>query len=264
MFCKRVAAFVALALPLAAADATFYLNTLSTLTRGGEEKVELTISNGQLVIQGRKEGATQLTIPYDSVKAFTYFSPSHHRYKSGAAVAALSPLTGIIVMSTKGNSHWLVISYSGANGPTDAVLHLDKREVDDVLGALRAQSGKAVEVGIATDPALNPAFESKDVRELLPFTVDQVRAALKPAMESVGCKVTDAPPGQIRCIREGGHSDRTGNGGGLLATLSEEASQTRLFLQSQKTAVTSKNWAGPVFLALKKNLGMSPPIEAKP
>jgi hypothetical protein len=44
------------------------------------------------------------------------------------------------------------------------------------------------------------------VDEVIPFEMDKVVAALKPAMESEGCNVTQETPGRIECKRPRGYS----------------------------------------------------------
>jgi hypothetical protein len=123
-------------------------------------------------------------------------------------------------------------------------------------------------VGLA-DLAFDPTLGSKNVRETVPAPSDQVRTALKLAMESVGCKVRldEQPsnqPARMRCERDHAPSERFGRGGSILATITPDGTRTSLYLQAKPTAPTSKNWVGPVYRQLLTNLGASTAIKAKP
>jgi hypothetical protein len=100
---------------------------------------------------------------------------------------------------------------------------LDKHEYKDVISTLESRTGKQVASLDTKTRPLNPTVGSKDMDETIPFGVGAVVAALKPAMESVGCQVRDTTANRIECKRVRGYSERTGGVGGEKVTATVEA-----------------------------------------
>jgi hypothetical protein len=90
--------------------------------------------------------------------------------------------------------------------------------------------------------------------EVIPFGMDAVVASLKPAMESVGCKVKvkvkDETANRIQCKRALGFSERTGNGGEkVTATLEAKGDQTHVRIWTGKKfvdQVRKDNWSAMI------------------
>ncbi len=94
--------------------------------------------------------------------------------------------------------------------------------------------------------------------------MDQVMAALKPAMESRGCNVTHSSASQIECKRKRGVSERTGAGGEkVTATLEAQGDQTHVRIWTGKKfkekAAAKGNWSTPICQELIKSLGKPAP-----
>ena len=115
---------------------------------------------------------------------------------------------GAILMTTETKSHWLAIEYQQGDAKQSTVLQLDKSEYENVIATLEARTGKHIAVLDSKTSSLNPTAESKDMDEVIPFGMDKVVAALKPALESMGCKVTHAKATRIECKRDRGYSER--------------------------------------------------------
>jgi len=78
--------------------------------------------------------------------------------------------------------------------------------------------------------------------EVVPFPMDQVIAALKPAMESLGCRVREVTATRIECKRARGRSEWTAlpvGGETVTGTLEARDEQTRIRIS------TGKGWVGP-------------------
>jgi hypothetical protein len=174
----------------------------------------------------------------------------------------LSPLTGAILMTTKTKSHWLDIEYHDGDARQEMVLRLDKSEYEKVLSTLEGRTGKTIARLDAKTSPLNPTANSKDVDEVIAFRLDAVAAALKPAMESFGCKVNEANDKRIECRRQRGNSERTGYGGEkVTAELRAKGEQTRVRIWTGKGFVgrmRKNNWSTPIYEEMMKALQKPP------
>ncbi|MBS1840448.1 MAG: hypothetical protein JSS69_14620 [Acidobacteria bacterium] len=86
-----------------------------------------------------KNAGTDFSIPYGSVKSLLYERASKPRYAEGILIAW--PL-----LLTKSKKHYLTIQYAdGAGTGKYAILHLDKRNYQDLLAMAEAETGKKVE-----------------------------------------------------------------------------------------------------------------------
>jgi hypothetical protein len=118
------------------------------------------------------------------------------------------------------------------------------------------------------DPDMNPIDRigvSKDVDEVVPFTMDKLMAAVKPAMESMDCKVTDTAADRIECKRTRGYSysEHMGYGGeSITATFEAQRNQTRVQIKTGKGfygRLGKVNWSTPVYRKMMENLRAAQP-----
>lgn len=95
-----------------------------------------------------------VTVPYDQLDKFSYEYTKKHRITQGAVVMIASLGAGAIVMLTKSRSHWLYIDYHEQNIPKSVVLRMDKGDYKKIFEAVKAHTGKEVEMlGDADDKA---------------------------------------------------------------------------------------------------------------
>lgn len=241
-----------------AQDVIFNKTKYSSVTQPKESEVALTITDSKMIIRGKTENGVSAEIPFASINAMAYELSARHRVAEGAGVMLLSPGVGAVSMATKTKSHWLNVEYHDATAKQEMVLRLDKSEYQKVLATLESRTGKPIARLDSKTSALNPTANSKDLDETIPFQKDAVAAALKPAMESVGCKVTDQNAKHIECKRDRGYSDRTGNGGEkVTAELQAKGGQTRVRIRTYKGTLgrlEKKNWSTPNYQEMMKTL----------
>jgi hypothetical protein len=108
------------------------------------------------------------------------------------------------------------------------------------------------------------AVGALDVDEVIPFEIDKVMSALKPAMESVSCDVKESTAVRVECKRPRNENGKEGGYGGesVTAELEAQGNQTRVRITTGLGVVGrfgKQNWSLAVFNALKKNL-----LQAKP
>jgi hypothetical protein len=92
------------------------------------------------------------------------------------------------------------------------------------------------------------------IDEIIPFEIDKVIAALKPAMESSQCQVGEATPNHIECKRprakgEGGES--------VTALLDAQGNQTRVQLSTGRGYLgrfAKRSWSGDIFAEMMRIL----------
>lgn len=87
-----------------------------------------------------------VTVPYDQLDRFSYEYTKKHRITEGAVVMVASLGAGAIVMLTKSKSHWLYIDYHEQSVPKSVVLRMDKNDYKKILEAVKAHTGKEVEM----------------------------------------------------------------------------------------------------------------------
>ncbi len=114
--------------------------------------------------------------------------------------------------------------------------------------------------------AFDPNYFTVDVDDVVPFAMDQVVAALKPAMESQDCKVTEASATRIACKRPRVHAtwNDAGSGGeSVTATLETKGNQTHVMITTDQgfsgRLTGKKNWSTLVFEGMINNLQKSQP-----
>jgi hypothetical protein len=241
-----------------AQDVTFNKTRYSSVKQPKEADVVFTVADSKLLIKGKKVNGINIEIPFSSIDSMSYERAARHRVGEGASVMLLSPATGAILMATKTKSHWLGIQYHEGNAKELTVLRLDKSEYEKVISTLEARTGKHIEILDSKTSPLNPTAESKDMDEVIPFRMDAVVTALKPAMESMGCNVTHATANSIECKRGRGNSERTGYGGEkITAKLEAKNEQTRVRIWTGKGfvgRVRKNNWSTPIYEEMMKSL----------
>lgn len=251
-------ALVMLAPANRAQDVTFKKTRYSSVKQPKESDVGVTITDSKILIKGKKENGITVDIPFSSIDSISYELSARHRVGEGAGVMMLSPATGAILMLTKTKSHWLGIQYHDGEAKQEMILRLDKSEYENVLSTLESRTGKTIaRLDTKTSP-LNPTADSKDVDEVIPFRREAVAAALKPAMESFGCKVTDAKEKRVECKRGRGNDERTGYGGEkVTAELETKGEQTRVRIWTGKGfagRIRKNNWSTPIYREMLKTL----------
>jgi hypothetical protein len=175
--------------------------------------VELIVSNTGVTIRSKdKTPSVILELPYSSINNLGYTFVEHGK-------ASLLPILGVSAFFIKGQSHWLVMGSSAGAGDRPTVLRLDKTEYREVIAALTARSGKRVEMLAPGSTLVDPTVGSHDEDQIVPFQIDQVRAALKPAMEHCFCKVGKSRVDRLKCTRRLRPPDSIGGGEGVTATL---------------------------------------------
>jgi hypothetical protein len=243
-----------------AEETTFSKIKYSSVKQPKETDVILSITDSEILIKGKgkKRSGIDMEIPYSSIESMSYELASRHRVAEGAAIMALSLGAGAVLMATKSKSHWLDIQYHEGDAKQLTVLQLDKSEYKAVIAALEAKTGKHVAILDSKNSPLNPVVASKDMDQMVPFGREKVAAALKSAMESEGCKVTEENEDRIECKRARGGSERTGFGGEkVTVTLEAKTDQTRVRIQTGKGVVGrlgKKNWSTAIYEEMMKNL----------
>jgi len=250
--------------PAFAQDITFEKAHYSSPTMKTEPEVSLKITDAEMDISGKKpKEFGSLTIPFASIDAMTYEFAQRHRIKEGNNTNAVSVLAigapfdlpllviGLGVMATKTKSHWLNIQYHDAAGAHTAVLQLDKSEYKSVLETLKTRTGQQIPETNAKTSNVNPNAESKDLDEIVPYPLDAAIAAIKPAMEDFGCKVTAEEPDKIECKRPRGGSELNGAGGEkVTATFQRIVDKTEVHIETDKGfngRMMKKNWSTPIY-----------------
>ena len=253
-----VTLILTLALSCEAQQTTFNKSKYSSAKQSKEVDVSLSITDSNIQIKAKKGAAIDTDIPFANIDSLSYEFAQRHRVAEGAAVMVLSLGAGAVLMATKTKSHWLAIEYHNGDTKDEAVLQLDKSEYKEIVATLEAKTGKKVETRDAKTSELNPTAESKDMDELVPFAMDKVIAALKPAMEAEGCNVKEEKADRIVCKRDRGASERTGTGGEeITASLVASGNQTRVKIVTGKGFVGrmgKKNWSTSVYKGMLDRL----------
>jgi hypothetical protein len=208
---------------------------------------DLIVSNTGVTIRSKdKTPSVILDLPYISISNLGYSYVEHGK-------ASLLPVMGISALFIKGQSHWLVIESSAGPGNRPTVLRLDKTEYREVIAALTARSGKRVEMLAPGSTLVDPTIGSHDEDQIVSFPIDQVRAALKPAMEHCFCKVSKSEVDRLRCTRGLRPPDSIGGGEGVTATLEPQGQQTQVQIRTEK-GLFGRNWSSPVYLETLRTL----------
>jgi hypothetical protein len=209
--------------------------------------VDLVVSNTGVTIRSKdKMQSVVLDLPYGSISNLGYTFIERGK-------AALLPVMGISALFIKGQSHWLVIESSAGAGHHPTVVRLDKTEYRAVIAALTAKSGKRVEMLAPGSTLVDPTVGSHDEDQIVPFPIDLVRAALKPAMEHCSCKVSKSKVDRLRCARPIRPPDSIGGGERVIATLEPQGQHTQVQITTEK-GLFGKNWSSPVYLEMVRTL----------
>jgi hypothetical protein len=103
-----------------------------------------------------------------------------------------------------------------------------------------------------------------DVDGLIPFEIDKVMSALKPAMESVSCNVKESTEVRVECKRPRNSNGNEGGFGGesVTAVLEAQGNQTRIRITTGKGfygRLGKQNWSMAVYNAMMRNLRLAQP-----
>jgi hypothetical protein len=129
---------------------------------GKQAEAQLVFSDDNKNMAIRSAARDSVTVPYDQLDKFSYEYTKKHRITQGAVVMVASLGAGAIVMMTKSKSHWLYIDYHEQSVPKSVVLRMDKGDYKKIFDAVKAHTGKEVELlGDAKDKAKKEA-KSKD------------------------------------------------------------------------------------------------------
>jgi hypothetical protein len=229
-----------------AQDAIFDKSILMGASGAKTASVDLIVSNTGLSIRSKDTSPSViLDLPYSSINSVGYTFVDQGK-------AYLFPVMGIPALFVKGQSHWLVIESSAGTGNGTTVIRLDKKEYREVIAALTAKSGKHVEMLAPGSTLVDPTVGSRDEDQIVPFPIDQVRAALKPAMEHCLCKVSKSKPGRVECGRAFRPRDAIGGGESVTAILEPQGQQTQVRIRTGKGF--GKNWSSPIYLEMLRTL----------
>jgi hypothetical protein len=230
-----------------AQDAVFDKSALVGASGTKTTPVDLIISNTGVTV--RSKGPTPsviLDLPYSSISNLGYTFVEQGK-------AWLAPLMGLSALFIKGQSHWLVIDSNAAGAPSGkTVLKLGKTEYLEVVAALTARSGKRVEMLAPGSTLVDPTLGSHDEDQIVPFPVDQVRAALKPAMEHCYCKVSKSKGDRLECGRGLRPPDSIGGSEEVTAILEPQGQQTQVRIRTARGF--GKNWSSPIYLEMLRTL----------
>jgi len=128
------------------ADETTFRDVKLADAKGTQAKATLILSDTNKDIVVRAADRDFVTIPDDQIDKFSYEYSKKHRVTQGAVVMVASLGAGAIVMLTKSKSHWLYIDYHEQAVPKTVVLRMDKKDYQEILDAIRKQTGKEVEL----------------------------------------------------------------------------------------------------------------------
>jgi hypothetical protein len=242
-----------------AQDITFSKTRYSSVKEPKEADVMLTITDSKIVVKAKEANGIDLEIPFSAIDSMSYEVAARHRVAEGAMIGSLA------LMTVKTKSHWLDIEYHEGDAKQLTTLRLDKSEYKSVISTLEAKTGKPIATLKSNASPFNPTAGSKDMDEVIPFPMDAVTTALKPAMESMGCKVTHETAGRIECKREwskGMDTERTGAGGErVTAKLEAKGTQTRVRIETEKGVrgrMVKRNWSTPIYNDMMKGLQRPP------
>lgn len=252
---------------VAAQDVSFDKTKYSSVKQPKEAEVILTITDSKILIKpkkiDKKNPAPDIEIPFSSIDSLAYEQSVRHRVSEGMGLMPISIATGAVIMSTKTKSHWLDIEYHEGGNKQVTILRLDKSQSESVISTLQARTGKEIPLLDANKSAFNPTAGSKDMDELVPFPIASVITAMKPAMESMACKVKKTKADRVECKRANMRdAERNGIGGEkVTAQLEAKGEQTRVRISTYRghagRRIMKKNWSTPIYKEMMKNLEKS-------
>lgn len=244
---SRAAGLALLLLNVSSAqDAIFYKSGLVGASGRKTIPVELIISNTGVTVRSKdKTPSVIVELLYSSINNLGYTFVEKGK-------GWLTPLIGLSALFIKGQSHWLVIESSASADNGKTVLRLDKTEYLDVVAALTARSGKRVEMLAPGSTLVDPTVGSHDEDQIVPFRIDQVRAALKSAMEHCLCKVGTSKVDRVECARGLRPQDSIGGSEVVTAILEPQGQQTQVQIRTAKGL--GRNWSSPIYLEMLRTL----------
>lgn len=220
-------------------DAIFDKAALVGASGAKTSPVNLIVSNAGITISSKgKTPSVILDLPYNSITNLGYAFVEQGK-------SWLFPVMGMPALFIKGQTHWLVIESKGGTPNRPTVLRLDKKEYLGVVAALTARSGKRVEMLAPGSTLVDPTAGSHDEDHIVPFPADQVRAALKPAMEHCFCKVGRSKEDRITCGRGFRPPDSIGGSEIVTAILEPQGQQTQVVIKTEKGL--GRDWSSPVY-----------------
>ena len=148
--------------PSLAEETTFRGVKLSD-AKGKQTDAILIFSDNNKNVAVRVADRDFVTIPYDQIDKFSYEYTKKHRVTQGALVMIGSLGIGAIVMLTKSKSHWLYINFHEQTNAKSLVLRMDKNEYAKIFEAIKAHTGKEVE--LLGDAAKSKAEKDKDKKK---------------------------------------------------------------------------------------------------
>ena len=249
-----------------AQDATFTKSRYSSAREANEANVILVISDSAVSIRSkktpRKGSPLDLQIPFSSIDAMSYDLAAFAHW-----TPVVAPGGGAVPVKTRRGSQWLEIDSHDGSTKQVTVLQLDRSEWQAVLETLKAKSGKPITEAAAGPSAIDPAADSEDLDEVIPYSTAAISSALKPAMESVGCNVTKTAADQVECKRARGASEVNGVGGEkVTAKLDAQGANTRIQISTGKGfygRLNKRNWSKSIFdqlmIRLKESAAAAPP-----
>ena len=128
----------------AAEEAAFHVKLADA--KGDQAKANLIFNDSSKTVVVRSLDRDIATIPYDQIDKVSYEYTKKHRVTQGAIVMVASLGAGAVVMMTKSKTHWLYIDFHEENAPKSVVLRMDKNDYKTILDAVKAHSGKEVEL----------------------------------------------------------------------------------------------------------------------
>ena len=163
---------------------SFERTRLQTLDKGKQEmiNVDFQLEKDKAVIVSKKEATVLWEIPFAEIANVSYDGARNRR-------SELVPLVGVGALFSKSTSHWLIFEHGTDGKATDTVLQFHKDDFEEVIALLEARTGKSVT--ILTKSRINPTEGSENVDKVVPHSLEQVRLALRPAMEGYGCQITE-------------------------------------------------------------------------
>jgi hypothetical protein len=127
---------------LSLAEETAFRGVKLADAKGKQADANLIVSDNNKNVVVRVADCDFVTIPYDQIDKFSYEYTKKHRITQGAVVMVASLGAGAIVMLTKSKSHWLYIDFHEQSNPKTVVLRMDKKESNNIFGAIKTHTGK--------------------------------------------------------------------------------------------------------------------------
>jgi hypothetical protein len=104
----------------------------------------------------------------------------------------------------------------------------------------------------------DPSKGSKDVDQVVPYSMDKVLEASKLAMATYGCEIKNEKPDSLECTRSRHVGVFVGSGGEKVTVrLKPKGAETQVIVTTGKGfvgRVGKKNWSTPIFDEIVKNL----------